>query len=145
MLFEKQKILKKTEHYFVYTIHMQNNKKTKITLVGVSADPQKYGHKIFKDLLASNYNVIGLNPKGEKILDHNIFKSLKEIDRDTELLILVVPPKIGTEVVKKAHELKIKNIWLQPGAQNDEIIAYAAANQINLTYNQCFMVDQGIW
>ena len=124
---------------------MQYNKETQITLVGVSANEQKYGHKIFKDLLTSNYDVVGVNPKGGIILNQDIFKSLEEVNRDTQLLIIVVPPQVGIEVVREAKDLGIKNIWLQPGAEDKEIIQYATINNINLTYNQCFMVEQNIW
>lgn len=121
------------------------NKNTQITLSGVSADPQKYGHKIFKDLLKAGYDVVGVNPKGGKILNQDIFSSLEEVSRNTELLIIVLPPTIGIQVVREAKKLGINNIWLQPGAQSNEIIQYAKANNINLIHDQCFMVNQGIW
>jgi len=121
------------------------NKDTKITLAGVSQNPEKYGHKIFKDLLKNNYDVVGINPKGGIILDQKIYSSLNDIERESQLLIIVLPPLIGIDVVKNAHEIGINNIWLQPGAQNNKIVEYAKLNGINLIYNQCFMVDQGIW
>lgn len=124
---------------------MKYNKETQITLVGVSANTQKYGHKIFRDLLASDYDVVGVNPKGGSILNQEVYKSMEEVDRDTQLLIIVVPPEIGIEVVREVKNLGITNVWLQPGAQSDEIIKYAASNEINLIYNKCFMVEQGLW
>ena len=121
------------------------NKETLITLSGVSSDKEKYGHKIFRDLINSNYDVVGVNPKGGTILEQEIYSSLEEVPRKTQLLIVVVPPKIGIQVVREAKKLGIENVWLQPGAQSDEIVQYAKANNINLIYNRCFMTDQGIW
>lgn len=124
---------------------MEFNQKTLITLVGVSANPEKYGHKIFKDLLASGYNVVGVNPKGETILEQTIIPNLEEVSRPTELLLVVVPPEIGITVLTQAKKIGIQNIWLQPGAESKELIQFAQQNNLNLTYNKCFMVDQGIW
>lgn len=124
---------------------MNYSNKTQITLVGVSENTKKYGHKIFKDLLAANYDVVGINPKGSTILNQKIYKSLQEVNRNTQLLIMVVPPQIGINVIKEANKLGIKNVWLQPGAQSDVIIKYATTNNINLTYNKCFMVEQNLW
>lgn len=124
---------------------MEFNNKTLITVVGVSSNPEKYGHKIFRDLLKSKYNVIGVNPKDGTILDQKIFSSLKEINRKTELLIVVVPPEIGINIVNEAKKIGIENIWLQPGAESKEIIEFAKNNDINLIYNACFMVNQGLW
>lgn len=124
---------------------MQHDKQTQITVAGVSANPEKYGHRIFRDLLKEGYDVVGVNPKGGTILDQEVFESLTNIPRKTELLILVVPAEIGINIIREAKDLGITNIWLQPGAEGDQIVQYAQANNLNLTYNKCFMTDQGIW
>lgn len=128
---------------------MNFNNKTRIAVIGVSANKNKYGHKIFADLLKSKYNVYGINPKSEKILDQKIYASIDELIEQTsqkpELLLVVVPPEIGLNVLKKAVELKIINVWLQPGAESKSLIEFAQNNNINLIYNACFMVDHKIW
>jgi uncharacterized protein len=124
---------------------MQFNQQTKITVAGVSENPEKYGHKIFRDLLGAEYDVVGVNPKGNNILDQKIYPTLEDVPRETQLLIIVVPPKTGINVVKEAHELGIENIWLQPGAESQEIVEYALENDLNLTHSACFMTQQGIW
>ena len=124
---------------------MEYNKDTQITVVGVSADTKKYGHKIFRDLLKSEYDVVGVNPKGGTILDQEIATNLEEVPRETQLLILVVPPEVGISVVREAKDLGITNIWLQPGAESEEIVEYAKINDLNIVYDRCFMTTQGIW
>lgn len=124
---------------------MNYNKKTQITVVGVSAHPEKYGHKIFRDLLAAKYDVVGVNPKGGTLFGEHIAASLSEVPRRTQLLLVVVPPEIGISVIQQAHTLGITDIWLQPGAESAEIVRYAKENSMSITANHCFMVAQGIW
>ncbi|MBP7842552.1 CoA-binding protein [Candidatus Woesebacteria bacterium] len=124
---------------------MQYNKKTKIAVIGVSADSEKYGHRIFRDLIDSNYSVVGVNPKGGTILGQKIFTSLEEIPEKPELLLIVVPPNVGMSVLQTAVKLDITDVWLQPGAQSDELLQFALDNNLRLTHTDCFMVAHGIW
>lgn len=124
---------------------MQYNQKTKIAVIGVSSNPEKYGHRIFRDLIGANYTAVGVNPKGGIILGQKIFASLDEIPEKPELLLVVVPPNIGMSVLQTAVKLGITNVWLQPGAQSEELVQFAQENNLNLTHSNCFMVAQGIW
>lgn len=51
-----------------------------IAVVGVSENTEKYGFKIFKDLIENGYKVKGINPKDGKILGKKIYKNLKELE-----------------------------------------------------------------
>lgn len=124
---------------------MEYNKLTKIAVIGVSHDPQKYGHRVFRDLVLNGYTVEGVNPKGGQVEGKDLFTSLPELDEKPELLILVVPPTVGIHILEKAKEIGIMNVWLQPGAESQELVEFAQQNNINLTYDNCFMTDQGIW
>ena len=124
---------------------MNFTKQTKITVVGVSQNPQKYGHKIFTDLLQAGYQVTGVNPKGGQVLNQKMYVSLDVLPEKPELLLIVVPPTVGITVLKKARDLKIENIWLQPGAESEELLTFAQENNMNLIHNACFMVQQKVW
>ena len=124
---------------------MQNLKNSKIALVGVSTNPKKYGHKIFKDLLAVNYSVVGINPKSEDVLGQKIIPSLADLDFKPDLVIIVVPSHIALAILQEAAELKIENVWMQPGSESDEAIKFAKENEINLVTNSCIMINQKLW
>jgi uncharacterized protein len=124
---------------------MNFSKNALIAVVGVSSDPQKYGHKIFRDLLHAGYNVVGINPKKGIVLNQEIFASLKDLPQKPELVLIVVPPPIGVHILKECSELGFTTAWMQPGAESKEAQDYAATHGISLTTATCFMVDQGIW
>jgi len=58
-----------------------------------------------------------------------------------DMINVVVPAEIGFEIVKKAIELGVKNIWLQPGAESDEIVEYMKKYpEVNFVQQACIMV-----
>ncbi len=124
---------------------MDNFKNKYIAVVGVSAEPEKYGHKIFRDLLDSGYNVVGINLKGGEILGQKIYPQLKDLPIVSDLVIIVVPPAATAKIVDECHELGVKNIWMQPGTESDEVINKAKSYGMNVTARACFMKRNGIW
>ncbi len=124
---------------------MDNFKGKYIAVVGVSADPEKYGHKIFRDLLNSGYNVVGINPKGGNILGQEVYPQLKSLSKVPDLVIIVVPPAVTAKIVDECHELGVKNIWMQPGTESDEAIDKAKSDGMNVTARACFMKTNKIW
>lgn len=122
-----------------------------IAVVGVSADPEKYGHRIFRDLLKAGYNVVGVNPKGEPILGQTIHPNLTSINRSENggekphLVITVVKPEVTSTVVDEAHALGIKRIWMQPGSESQEAVKKAKSYSMETVFDACFMRVHGIW
>jgi len=125
---------------------MTNTLKEKnIAVVGVSSNKEKYGYKIFNDLLNNNYTVTGINPKLDTLLNQKIYPSLSSLSTKPDLVIVVVPPKVALNILKECKKLDIKDIWFQPGVESDEAIKFAKDNNLNLSTNACIMVKQGLW
>jgi uncharacterized protein len=124
---------------------MKIEKENLIAIMGVSNNTEKYGYKIFKDLLDAGYKIKGINPKGDKVLGHTIYKTIEEIGEKPDLIITVVRPEITLQVVKKCGELDIKKIWMQPGSESDEAITEAKKLNMEVISNACFMIIKKVW
>ncbi len=124
---------------------MEDFKDKLIAVVGVSADSQKYGHRIFRDILGAEYHVVGVNPKGESILRQTIFPSLKDIGQVPHMVITVTQPSVTESIVDEAHALGIKSIWMQPGSESDAAIKKAKSYGMETVFDACFMRVHGIW
>ncbi|MDD4954910.1 MAG: CoA-binding protein [Candidatus Omnitrophica bacterium] len=124
---------------------MADAKKKTIVVVGVSHKEDKFGFKIFRDLLKNGFTVIGVNPTDGEILGQKIYRNLKEINKAVDLVITVVPASVTERIVEECKELGIKEIWMQPGSESDLAIAKAAKYGISVIANACFMVQEGIW
>ena len=119
-------------------------KQQHIAVVGVSADPQKYGHKIFRDLVGAGYKVRAVNPKGGTILDQPVYPTLKDLPEVPDIVITVVPPLVTDKIVDECHALGIHHIWMQPGSQS-EAAAKKAESYGMIATQSCFMTTNGLW
>ena len=124
---------------------MSDLRQKNIAIVGVSHKPEKFGFKIFKDMIEAGYHVKGINARGGELLGRKISKSLKELDSVPDLVIIVVPPQITEQIVEECNKLNIKEIWMQPGSESLAAVEKARKYGINTTSNACIMVQKGIW
>ncbi len=117
-----------------------------ILVVGASANPEKYGYKIVKNLKERGHNVIPINPKEKEILGLKVYSSVSEFVKQnpkTQInwVDLVVPPEIALKIVEEIKSLGLTNVWFQPGSESDKAIKFCAENKINCTHHACMMVD----
>lgn len=94
-------------------------------VVGVTANKDKFGYKIWKKLMEHGYEIYGVNPNYDEIEGKKIYSSLKDLPKKIDVVDMVVPPKIGTKTLDEAKEQGIEYIWFQPGTHNDDIIKKA--------------------
>ncbi|TCT16279.1 hypothetical protein EDC18_102296 [Natranaerovirga pectinivora] len=99
-------------------------------VVGVSADKERYGYKIYKKLKAHGYNVFGINPGIQELDGDKVYKSLKDLPEKVDVVNFVVNPKIGISVVEDCAAEGVKYIWLQPGTVSDEVLELASEKEI---------------
>jgi predicted CoA-binding protein len=115
------------------------NKNDTYALVGASNNKDKYGYLLLNYLKNNNFKVIPVNLKESEILNLKVYKNLSEIKSKVDTVIFVVPPPITEKILKEVFELKIKNVWLQPGSESDAAITYCQSNNINCVDNACIM------
>jgi len=124
------------------THHIQEKE---IAVVGVSEREEKYGYKIFRDLIKHNFNVKGVNPRDGTILGRKIYKTLRDLESVPDLVITVVPHQVTERVVEDCKKMGVREIWMQPGSESEAAIKNAEDFGISVTHNACFMVHYGIW
>jgi predicted CoA-binding protein len=116
-----------------------------IAVVGVSENPDKFGYKIFNDLLGAGFKAVAVGVREGSIAGQTIYKSLKNLPTKPDIVLTVVPPVGTKKTVDDAIELGIKEIWMQPGSVSEEATKKAKAAGIKVTDHDCFMVAHGVW
>lgn len=91
-------------------------------VVGASENPDRYGNRIYKKLKSRGYTVYPVNPNYETIEGDRCYKDLSSLPEVPEVIDMVVAPKHAKPVIDEAAGLGIKNIWLQPGTYDDEVM-----------------------
>ena len=117
---------------------------TPLAVVGVSQDPNKYGHRIFADLVAAGYSVTGVHPKGGIVAEQELFSSLAALTPLPHLVIVVVPPESALSVIEDCAELGSVAVWLQPGSDSAEVVAHAKKHGLSVTTG-CIMKHLHLW
>lgn len=115
----------------------------KIALIWASANTEKYGNKILKDLVSKWHTVFPVNPKEEKIEWIISYKTIKDIKEDYEIVNFIVPAKIVLTVLENNLKfLKNKTIWCQPGASDKKVKDFLKNNWFkNYITDSCIMVQ----
>jgi predicted CoA-binding protein len=112
----------------------------KYAVAGVSRDPKKFGHVMFKELRKKSMDVVPVNPNAETIDGAKCFKSVSELPSDIRGLILMTPKEETLSVAREAIAHGIKDLWIQQGAETKSTIAELEKEDINLIDRQCIMM-----
>mgnify|MGYP001164650475 FL=1 len=91
-------------------------------VVGANDKPDKFGNKIYKKLKSKGYTVYPVNPNYDEIDGDKCYPNISSLPEVPEVLDMVVAPRHGMGVIEEASRLGVKNIWLQPGTYNDELL-----------------------
>ncbi len=83
-----------------------------IAVIGASNTRGKVGFDVVNNLLACNYpgTIYPVNPKSKEIQGLRAYKSLPDIGKPIELVIIAVPSKYVIPVIDQMHDLGIKNV-----------------------------------
>ncbi len=118
------------------------NKDFIYAVVGASNNEEKYGYKVFKDLLAWWYKVIPINPTEKEILGTKVYSTLSATEKKIDIVIFVTPPVVTEKVLEQVKALWIKNVWMQPWAQSDKAIDFCKKNEIECIHDACIMIQR---
>lgn len=113
-------------------------------VVGASSNEKKYGNKVLRCYLQNRFKVYPVNPNEEKILELDCVKNVMELPSTVKSISIVTPPNVTKFIVDAAIEKGIKNIWMQPGAENASAIEKCHDHGINLiAQGHCILIELG--
>ena len=110
-------------------------------VVGATDNPDKFGYKIFKLLKQAGYRVFPVNPGLKTVHGETCYPSVTALPVKPDAVNFVVPPKVGEPIVAECAALGIKNVWLQPGANEDNVVNAARKAGHNVNAQSCILVE----
>jgi predicted CoA-binding protein len=114
---------------------------TVIAVVGASDDSQKFGYKIYRDLKHKGYKVYPVNPNRATVDGDRAYPEIVDLPERPHLVNLVVPPEAVLAVLHECLALGLTRIWLQPGAESPEVLAFLDAHGFAYLAGACIMVE----
>ncbi len=114
---------------------------TTVAVVGATDNPMKYGSVIYRDLKRKGYPVYPVNPNRTEVDGDKAYPTLDKLPESPTIVNIVVPPSVTIRVLRTSLELGLKNVWLQPGAESPETLAFLQEHGFNYLANACIMVE----
>lgn len=115
--------------------------KKRWAVCGASANPDKFGYRIFAALRRYGYEVYPVNPRESAIDGDACYASLAALPVAVEVVDFVVPPAVALEGLAACAALGIRNVWLQPGVNKPEVVARAQELGLAVVYQYCALVE----
>jgi len=109
-------------------------------VAGVSRDKKKFGSYLYTALKKRGRKVIPVNPNLQDFDGETCYSSIDKLPPEVKGLVICTPPAISKGLISDAVNHGIRNIWLQQGAENDEILKAFRESDINLVSGKCLLM-----
>jgi uncharacterized protein len=101
-----------------------------VAVIGASSDPRKFGNRALRAFRRQGYTVIPINPNETTVDGLKTYPSVLDVSESIDMATFYVPPEIGEKVIAEVAKKQIPEVWLNPGAESDELIRLAKALKI---------------
>jgi predicted CoA-binding protein len=113
-------------------------------VIGASNNRSKYGNKILRCYLEHGYRAIPVNPNEKEIEGIACVSAINDLPAEVKSISMITPPEVTAQLVPLALEKGIENIWMQPGAEHPETVAFCRQRNINVIADgSCLLVVLG--
>ena len=103
-----------------------------VAIVGASSDRNKFGNKALRAFKAEGYTVVPVNPNESEVEGLKTYASVVDVPQAIDMATVYVPPEIGITLLADFERKKIPEIWVNPGAESDELLAEAKRRKLNV-------------
>ena len=103
-----------------------------VAVIGASSKRHKFGNKALRAYVSQGYRVLAINPNEDQVEGIKTYASVLDVPGPIDLATVYVPGHIGVRVVEDIAKKGIPEVWLNPGADADEVVARARALGVNI-------------
>ena len=112
-------------------------------ILGASADRAKFGNKAVRAYVRQGHTVLPVNPKGQPIEGVACFRRAADVPGPIDrVLVYLHAEVILAELPGLAARGDLGELWLNPGADEPEVVAAAERLRLNVV-QACSIVDIG--
>ncbi len=114
-----------------------------VAVVGISPNPSKPSYFVSEVVKGYGFNMYFVNPKyaGEEILGEQVYKSLKDIPVEIDIVDVFRRPADVPFTAEEAKEKGFKTFWLQPGTVNEDVVKQLSEEGYNVIAGKCMKIE----
>ena len=103
-----------------------------VAVIGASANRRKYGNKALRAFAQQGYTVIPVNTHEAEVEGHRAYRSVLDIPGPIDMATLYVPAASALVVVEELARKGVAEVWLNPGADDDDVVERARGLGLNV-------------
>ena len=96
-----------------------------VAVIGASSNRSKFGNRAVRAYQQQGYTVVPVNPHETEVEGVKSYASVLDVPGTIDMASFYVPPEIGLAVIDEVAKKGIPEVWLNPGAESDALIARA--------------------
>ena len=114
-----------------------------IAMVGASGDKTKFSYGVLRQLSEIGYDILPINPNPaiKEIRGLRVYRSLKEIDKQIDMVEVFRPKNEIYGIAEQAIEVGAKVLWGQIGVYDDKAAELAEAAGLKVIMNRCPKIE----
>ena len=96
-------------------------------VAGASSNPSKFGNILLRWYADRSISITPVTPTSDEILGLKCVSDISNLGDPEVSLSIVTPPKVTKGILEQTLKLRegaIKGIWLQPGAEDGEVVQF---------------------
>lgn len=103
-----------------------------VAVVGASNVRSKFGNKALRAYVDEGYSVIPINPHEREVEGLKAYRSVLDVPGPIDMATVYVQPDVALSLLDEFEQKKIPEIWVNPGAESDELLAEARRRGLNV-------------
>lgn len=113
-----------------------------VAVVGASSDRHKFGNKALRAFRSEGYTVFPINPHEGAVEGIPAYASVLDVPVPIDMATVYVQPDVAMTLLAEFEQKRIPEIWVNPGAESDDLMREAARRKLNVIY-ACSIVGIG--
>jgi len=101
-----------------------------VAVIGASNNRSKFGNRAVRAYQEQGYTVVPINPHETVVEGLQTYASVLDVPGPIDMASFYVQPDVGEQVISEIARKGIAEVWLNPGAESDALIARARALNI---------------
>ena len=104
-----------------------------VAVIGASSNRRKFGNMAVRAFASQGFTVIPINPHETEVEGHKAYASVLDVPGPIDMATVYVPGSIGVTIVDDLAKKGIPEIWINPGADDDQVLDRARALGLKVT------------
>jgi predicted CoA-binding protein len=104
-----------------------------VAVIGASRNRRKFGNKALRAFEQNGYRVLAINPNETEVEGHRTYASVLDVPDAIDIATVYVHADVGVRIMDDLAQKKIPQIWLNPGADEPEVLARARELGLKVT------------